>query len=155
MSGKPSPAEVTHPNKTVLDSVLIIPYFGFRMNGEKTLAELADATGIPARTIRFYISRGLLEGPAKAGRGAFYTAAHVERLEKIKALQAEGRLLSEIAPLMDGAQAARPNYPSSAWWQHAIGDDVMIWTRAGVSPWRQKQIRDAVDELAARLRREE
>ena len=125
------------------------------MNEEKTLAELADATGIPARTIRFYISRGLLEGPSKAGRGAVYTGAHLERLEKIKALQAQGRHLSEIAPLMEGAPQQRPSYPSTAWWQHALGDDVVVWTRGDVSPWRQKQIREAVDEMAVHLRRKE
>jgi DNA-binding transcriptional MerR regulator len=142
-------------NKTVLDSVVIILYAVVRMNDEKTLAELADATGIPARTIRFYISRGLLAGPAKAGRGAVYTGAHLERLERIKALQAEGRHLSEIAPLMEGGPEERPSYPSTAWWQHAIADDVVVWTRGDVSPWRQKQIRDAVDQMAVRLRRKE
>jgi DNA-binding transcriptional MerR regulator len=125
------------------------------MNEEKTLAELADASGIPARTIRFYISRGLLEGPAKAGRGAVYTGAHLERLEKIKALQSQGRHLSEITPLLEGAPEDRPSYPSSAWWQHAIAGDVVVWTRGDVSPWRQKQIRDAIDEMAVRLRRKE
>ena len=125
------------------------------MNEEKTLAELSDATGIPARTIRFYISRGLLDGPAKAGRGAVYTGAHLERLEKIKALQAEGRHLSEIAPIVEGPPDERPSYSSAAWWQHAIADDVVVWTRADASPWRQKQIRDAVDEMAVRLRRKE
>lgn len=124
------------------------------MNEEKTLAELADAAGVPARTIRFYISRGLLDGPAKAGRGAVYTAAHLERLEKIKALQAQGRHLSEIAPLMAGTPA-RPAYHSTAWWQHAIADDVVVWTRGDASPWRQKQIRDVLDEIAVRLRRKE
>ena len=125
------------------------------MNEEKTLAELAEATGIPARTIRFYISRGLLAGPAKAGRGAVYTIDHLQRLEKIKALQAEGRLLSEIAPLVDGVKAPRPVYASTAWWQHAIADDVIVSTRADVSPWRLKQVRDAIDELAARLAKEQ
>lgn len=126
------------------------------MNEEKTLAELADAAGIPARTIRFYISRGLLAGPAKAGRGAVYTGAHLERLEKIKDLQAQGRHLAEIAPLLETTpEEARPAYPSSVWWQHALADDVLVWTRGDVSPWRQKQIRDAVDEMAQRLRRKE
>jgi len=125
------------------------------MNQEKTLAELSDATGIPARTIRFYISRGLLDGPAKAGRGAIYTGAHLERLEKIKALQAQGRHLSEIAPLMENPVDARPSYPSAPWWQHAIADDVVVWTRGDVSPWRQKQIREAIDEMAVRVRRKE
>ena len=125
------------------------------MNEEKTLAELADATGIPARTIRFYISRGLLAGPAKAGRGAVYTGAHLERLEKIKSLQAQGRHLSEITPLLAGAKHERPSYPSTPWWQHAIADDVVVWTRGDVSPWRQKQIREAIDEMAVRVRRKE
>jgi len=125
------------------------------MNEEKTLAELADATGIPARTIRFYISRGLLAGPAKAGRGAVYTSGHLKRLEKIKELQGQGRHLSEIGPLMERSAAAPPRYESTAWWQYSIADDVVVWTRGDVSPWRQKQIRDAVDEMAVRLRREE
>jgi DNA-binding transcriptional MerR regulator len=125
------------------------------MNDERTLAELAEASGIPARTIRFYISRGLLDGPAKAGRGAVYSGAHLERLEKIKALQAQGRHLAEIAPLVEDVREERPSYPSTAWWQHAIADDVVVWTRGDVSPWRQKQIREAVDEMAVRLRRNE
>ena len=124
------------------------------MSEEITLAELADTTGIPARTIRFYISRGLLNGPAKAGRGAVYTAAHVGRLERIKALQAEGHPLSEIASLVEGAPAPPP-YSSEPWWQHSIADDVLVWTRAGSSPWRQKQIRALLDEMALRLRRQE
>ena len=125
------------------------------MNDEKTLAELAEAAGIPARTIRFYISRGLLDGPTKAGRGAVYTGAHLDRLEKIRALQAQGRHLSEIAPLVGGAPQAASSYPATMWWQHALADDVVVWTRGDASPWRHKQIREAVDELAVRLRRKE
>jgi DNA-binding transcriptional MerR regulator len=125
----------------------------------KTLAELSDACGIPARTIRFYIARGLLDGPVKAGRGAVYTAEHLARLEKIKGLQGEGKMLAEIAhDLARGGNdgpAARSVGPPSAWWQHAIGDDVMVWVRGDLSPWRMKQIRAAVDELAARLREPE
>jgi DNA-binding transcriptional MerR regulator len=49
-----------------------------------TLAELADASGIPPRTVRFYIARGLLEGPEVAGRGATYGPGHLERLQKIR-----------------------------------------------------------------------
>jgi DNA-binding transcriptional MerR regulator len=120
------------------------------MNDEKTLVDLAEQSGIPARTIRFYISRGLLEGPVKAGRGAIYTSQHLARLEKIKALQAQGRMLSEIAPMLGTPQAA-VSHPPSVWWQHAIDDDILVWTRADVSPWRMKQMRAAIDAMAARL----
>jgi len=121
------------------------------MSNTKTLAELAEESGLPARTIRFYIARGLLDGPVKAGRGAVYTAAHLARLEKIKELQAEGRMLVEIAHDLHGGTHSVEALPPSAWWQHTIQDDVMVWVRADVSPWRMRQIRAAIEEIASRL----
>jgi DNA-binding transcriptional MerR regulator len=121
------------------------------MNSSKTLAELSGESGIPARTIRFYIARGLLDGPVKSGRGAVYTVEHLARLEKIQRLQAEGRMLSEIALDLGGGPAAHTAAPPSPWWQHAIQEDVMVWVRGDVSPWRMKQIRAAVDDFASRL----
>ena len=47
------------------------------------LAELAEKAGLPGRTIRFYIARGLLPGPLKAGRGAAYGQEHLDRLREI------------------------------------------------------------------------
>ena len=118
---------------------------------EQTLEELAEAAGIPARTIRFYISRGLLEGPVKAGRGAVYTAEHLARLQQIKDLQGQGRMLSEIAPMLEPGNPVRESDPPSAWWQHTIDDDIQIWTRADVSPWRRKQILAAINDMTERL----
>lgn len=120
------------------------------MADEMSLAELAEASGLAARTIRFYIARGLLEGPAKAGRAAAYTEEHLARLERIKKLQAQGRMLSEIGRSLAGA-TERNTTPPTAWWQHTIADDVVVWTRGDVSPWRTKQIREAIDELARTL----
>lgn len=121
------------------------------MEPELTLAELADRSGLAARTIRFYIARGLLAGPVKAGRGAMYTAAHLERLEKIKALQAEGRMLSEIAAVLQGNEAAEDATAPTAWWQHAVAPDVYVMARADMSPWRTRQVRAALQHLAALL----
>jgi DNA-binding transcriptional MerR regulator len=125
------------------------------MEHSKTLAELSEDSGIPARTIRFYIARGILDGPVKAGRGAVYTAEHLARLEQIKQLQAEGRMLAEIALDLSGAEPAHRDDPPSAWWQHVVQKDVMVWVRVDVSPWRMKQLRRAVDEFASRLREPE
>ncbi len=113
-----------------------------------TLADLARESGLPARTIRFYITRGLLDGPVKAGRGAAYTPEHLARLERIKALQAEGRMLSDIGRDLAGVGGQHSGPPPSAWWQHVIAQDVVIWTRADIAPWRVKQVRAAIDELA-------
>ena len=122
------------------------------MGGGKTLAELAETSGIPARTIRFYIARGLLEGPVKAGRGAVYTGEHLARLGKIKALQAKGHMLSEIVPMLDRRRTRTVHRPSS-WWRYAIDDDIVFYVRADVSPWRTRQIRAVIDDMAARLAR--
>jgi DNA-binding transcriptional MerR regulator len=116
-----------------------------------TLGEIAEASGLPARTIRFYIARGLLSGPVKGGRGAAYTAEHLSGLERIKSLQSEGRTLSEIARMLGWADHRFEAAPPVAWWQHPIADDVIVWVRTGASPWRMKQIRAAVDEFARRV----
>ena len=122
------------------------------MADEMTLAELAEASGLAARTIRFYIARGLLDGPVKAGRGAAYTEEHLARLEKIKKLQAQGRMLSEIGrSLAGGTTPERYAAAPTAWWHHAIADDVVVLTRSDASPWRTRQIREAIDELARSL----
>ncbi len=120
-----------------------------------TLAEIAEASGLPARTIRFYIARGLLNEPATRGRSASYTAEHLEGLERIKALQAAGHTLSDIARLLSGpSQDKTAAAPPTAWWQHAIADDVVVWVKAGASPWRTKQLRAAVDDFARRVQAE-
>lgn len=117
-----------------------------------TLADLAEASRLPARTIRFYIARGLLKGPEKGGRAAAYNEDHVAELGRIMRLQAEGRTLSEIARMLGTAAADEAAVaPPVAWWQHAIADDVTVWVKAGVSPWRAKQLRRAVEEFALRV----
>jgi DNA-binding transcriptional MerR regulator len=118
---------------------------------ELTLADLAESSGLPARTIRFYIARGLLDGPVKSGRAAAYTSEHLARLEKIKELQAKGRMLSEIGRSLAGAAPEKSAAPPTAWWRHAISDDVVIMTRADASPWRTKQIRAAIEEFTRSL----
>jgi len=52
-----------------------------------TIDELAAASRVPSRTIRFYQSRGALMAPEIRGRVAFYGKQHVERLKLIAQLQ--------------------------------------------------------------------
>ena len=116
-----------------------------------TLAEIAEESRLPARTIRFYIARGLLSGPLKGGRGAEYSAEHLAELDRIKRLQAEGRTLSEIAHLTGKASEATAAAAPTSWWQYAIAEDVIVWVKADASPWRTKQVRAALDEFARRV----
>lgn len=51
------------------------------------LDELARAAGVSARTVRYYVQRGLLPAPAFRGRDTVYTGEHLVRLRGIKFLQ--------------------------------------------------------------------
>ncbi|MDW8309872.1 MAG: MerR family transcriptional regulator [Verrucomicrobiales bacterium] len=125
-----------------------------RHNGDEEamrLAKLAEVTGTPARTIRFYIARRLLPPPLKAGRGAVYGAEHVRRIAEIRAAQARGLTLAEIARNQVGGDGEGQLSESSAWWHYEVAPDVVVQVRAGASPWRLKRIRNALAELRARL----
>jgi DNA-binding transcriptional MerR regulator len=117
---------------------------------EWTLQELGEEAGVPARTIRYYIARGLLEGPEVAGRGAMYGARHLERLLAIRKQQREGRMLAEIAQAPGAAELPR----AESWWQYPLADGVVVQVRADLAPWRLKLIRKAIAEIAAKFKEE-
>jgi len=115
----------------------------------RTLSELAEETGLTARTIRYYIARGLVDGPDVAGRGAVYGTRHVDRLREIQRLQAEGRMLAEIASAdVDGGELPMP----VATQQYEIAKGVVVTVRADLAPWRIKQIRQTLAKCAAELK---
>jgi DNA-binding transcriptional MerR regulator len=64
--------------------------------------ELATEAGVSVDTIRFYQKRRLLPAPVRAGRIAWYGPEHIERLGRIRELQARGFSLAVIRRLIDG-----------------------------------------------------
>jgi DNA-binding transcriptional MerR regulator len=69
-----------------------------------SLEELAGATGIPARTIRYYQAQKLLQKPnrdRKDARVARYTDEHVERLRLVAELRDRGLKLPAIRGLLE------------------------------------------------------
>jgi DNA-binding transcriptional MerR regulator len=65
-----------------------------------TLSELATASGVTERTIRYYQAERLLTRPAKRGRDAVYGDEHLERLALIGELRDRGLTLSTIRDLV-------------------------------------------------------
>ena len=61
-----------------------------------SLEELSELTGISRRTIRFYIQKGLMNGPEGEKRGAYYTTEHLEDLLRIKRMTGKHIPLNEI-----------------------------------------------------------
>jgi DNA-binding transcriptional MerR regulator len=117
-----------------------------------SLNELAKKSGVPERTIRYYITRGLIPGPMRGGRGAEYTQEHLVGIQNVRRLQSEGMTLAEIEyqvaqPAGHRRAAIRPE----SWSMYRISPDVTVEVRDGLSPWRIKHLRSAIARLAAEL----
>jgi DNA-binding transcriptional MerR regulator len=66
------------------------------------IGALAEAAGLPARTVRFYERRGLLPEPGRAANGyRVYDDATLPRLRFIRSAQAAGLTLSEIRRVIE------------------------------------------------------
>ena len=80
-----------------------------------SLAELASLGGVTPRTLRFYLTEGLLPAPLGRGRGKHYDDAHLTRLRDLQHCQAKGLELSAIKRLFDSHYATealnRGEYP--------------------------------------------
>ena len=55
---------------------------------------------INVRTLRFYISEGLMEGPGRVGPGKHYSETHMVLLETIRSMQQTGTSISAIRQLI-------------------------------------------------------
>ncbi len=87
-------------------------------DGSYSLSDLCDLADVTPRTVRYYISQGLLRSPGTSGPGARYDDGHLARLRLIRRLQREHLPLAEIrarlAALSDEdaiAQAEGPAEP--------------------------------------------
>src|SRR5262245_33794360 len=65
------------------------------MERRLSIEDLAQAADVPVRTVRYYISEGLLSGPGARGRAAAYDDEHLARLQLIR------RLVEQHVPLAD------------------------------------------------------
>ena len=71
-----------------------------------SLTQLSERAGVPGRSIRFYIQKGLLPGPEGEKRGAYYTDVHLADLLRIKQWQDAGLSLDAIAGLLEARHEA-------------------------------------------------
>lgn len=72
------------------------------------IGEVADATGLPVTTLRYYEEQGLLPAPARSSAGhRLYGEADVERLRLIARAKRLGLRLDQAAALADAWQHER------------------------------------------------
>lgn len=72
-----------------------------------SIEELAERTGLSIRTIRFYISEGLLPSPQARGRNAGYVQEALDRLILIQRLKDAHLPLKEIRAQLDALTPER------------------------------------------------
>jgi DNA-binding transcriptional MerR regulator len=102
---------------------------------ELRVEELARRTDTSVDTIRFYQKRGLLPSPRREGRVAWYSAEHLEQLQRIRDLQARGFSLAVIRRLLAGELDAADEPLAAAVVEAADGELLTLdelASRAGV-----------------------
>ena len=109
---------------------------------EYTLEALEGASGVSARTIRYYISQGLVPPPLTVGRNATYGEVHVTTLKRISDWKMQGLSLEEIKQQLD--PKSRPLLQLQPWGVLQPTDDVAVFIKTDVPPWRRHQIDKAL-----------
>jgi DNA-binding transcriptional MerR regulator len=75
-------------------------------DGEMTIHELAQRTGMTVRNIRAHQTRGLLPPPVVRGRTGYYNEEHVARIALTREMQADGLNLEAIRRVLEGGEGA-------------------------------------------------
>jgi DNA-binding transcriptional MerR regulator len=125
------------------------------------IRELAELGGVSRRTVRYYVQEGLLPAPLGVGRGRHYGPAHLEQLLRVKALQEEGRSLTEIRAILagkrDGGREPRPlTAPArSPWTRLTLAPGVELHVAGGVRIPPPGKLAELSDWCRRVFRREE
>ena len=77
-----------------------------RDDGEMTIGELAERTGMTVRNIRAHQTRGLLPPPVVRGRTGYYNEEHVARIELTREMQADGLNLEAIRRVLESSDGS-------------------------------------------------
>jgi DNA-binding transcriptional MerR regulator len=125
------------------------------------LDELAERAGVSARTVRYYVQRGLLPAPQFRGRDTAYGAAHLTRLKAIRTLQKRflpldaieaelGRATdAELTALAEGADAepvSLPRVPATSVEKVTrAAEQAPRWERLQLSPEVELHVSDRAD----------
>lgn len=82
--------------QVILTDLQIQPQKAVSSKDLLTIDELSQVSGLTKRTVRYYVSSGLVDRPSGETKSARYDAHHLEQIRNIKALQEKGFTLARI-----------------------------------------------------------
>lgn len=117
------------------------------------ITELEEETGIPPRTIRYYISRGLLAPAYGRGPSATYDLGHLLRLRLITRYKQERRPLGEIRERLgemsdadvEAALGMQVAPPTDTWRRIMLHPDIELHVRNQPAGANNDAFNDAVE----------
>jgi DNA-binding transcriptional MerR regulator len=117
------------------------------------ISELEEETGIPIRTIRYYISRGLLAPAYGRGPSATYDLGHLLRLRLIARLKDERHPLEEIRDRLgemsdsdvEAALGIQVAPPTDTWRRITLHDDIELHIRVQPAGANSDAFNEAVE----------
>jgi Ca-activated chloride channel family protein len=133
---------------------------------ELKLDELVKRSGVSARTVRYYVQRGLLPAPLFRGRDTAYGEEHLLRLQAIRRLQESYLPLDEIQAqlarlsteelrkLGHGPVQALPAHPYRAPFVPMVPAPAPLperWTRHELAPGLELHVSDSADRRVRAL----
>lgn len=103
-----------------------------------SMGDLEELTGLPARTIRFYIQQGMLSAAIGRGPSATYGRDHLLRLLRIGELKAELGTLGEVKTRLAGMSTdeLESHFASRG------GPEEERWRRVTVHPRLELHVRE-------------
>ncbi len=120
--------------------------------------ELASLAGVTPRTVRYYITEGLLDRPEGEKRGAHYLPRHLEQLMQVRRWSEAGLSLDRIRELRAGAaeepppRRVRPG-TVEVWSRVTLADGLELQVEPGRADLSPEQLRALVREVTAAYRR--
>jgi len=115
-----------------------------------TIKEICEKSGFTRRTVRYYISEGLLDPPAGRGRGGFYFDSHLKRLRDIKAFQDQGLKLAVIGEMLKIGKTPPPPREREIWVRHHPAPGFEIHVARDLEQKKRRQV-EAILRMARNL----
>jgi len=99
------------------------------------MVELVESSGLSERTIRYYITAGVVSPALGRGRSRYYTSRHLQELARVADLRDQRHSIDEIRDQMQATSVSPSAFDSAA-----------VWRRLSLHPMLELHIRDGAPE---------